>query len=376
MQIVAYLIATLIPLVVLFVIYKSDVFSVRTFRFVLLCFLWGTLALGAAYIFNSTLLRQGWITREQLVRYEAPIAEEILKALILFFMVRRPELTYFVDGAIYGFAVGIGFAVVENYTYLAGSNSALGLAIGRVISTNLIHATCSAILGIAFAQSRFQRGYRRSGMILFGLVTAVAFHLAFNNMVDRVSSGLLILFAAFLGIGGAFLIGLVMRIGLSHERDWIEEKLGMEDRVTVQEARVVQRFSEMSHLLAPLAERFGNEKAAKIEKFLTTQAQLGIKRKTLEKLADEKMRQSVGKQMAELQKQMDEARREVGAYAMLYLRSTIPAESSPIWSRLETLIQERAAARAASGGMNLWANLEQKTKKSATPPSVPPAGTG
>ena len=69
---------------------------------------------------------------------------------------RRPKFTYFVDGAIYGFAIGIGFAVFENYEYIAGSSAALNTAIGRVISTNLIHATASAIIGIAFGLARFQ----------------------------------------------------------------------------------------------------------------------------------------------------------------------------------------------------------------------------
>jgi len=77
------------------------------------------------------------------------------------------------------------------------------------------------------------------------------------------------------------------------------------------------------------------------------------------------MKKGVEQQMAELRTQMDQARRAVGAYSMLYLRHIFPEESSPLWGRLESLIKERAAARPVSGGANLWATLGQRTAKPA-----------
>ena len=68
----------------------------------------------------------------------------------------------------------------------------------------------------------------------------------------------------------------------------------------------------------------------------------------------------------DLRREMDNARRSVGAYCMLYLRHTIPEESSPLWGRLESAIQEKIAARPAGSGTNLWSSLSQRTASTST----------
>ena len=367
MQIIAILVASAIPLVFLFVIYGLDLYKTGEFRSVILCFIWGGIAFGGAYYINPAVgkyLHLDWNT--QVVRFSAPIVEEILKALILVYLVRRPNFTYFVDGAIYGFAAGIGFAVFENIQYITGApNQAIGTAVSRVLSTNLMHASASAMVGIALGLARFRRFSGRLALLIGGLVLAMGLHAFYNNFVTRVNTGMLLIFAAIIGFSAAGFIAYAMNRGLQEEKTWIEETLGAADRVTAGEAAVVHRLENVDDILAPLAKSFGEEKAAKIQKFLVTQARLGIMRKTLEKLTDEKMLKAVEKQMGELRKEMDVARRDVGSYAMLYLRHIFPAEASPLWGRLETLIQERAAARPATGGPNLWATLQKRAEKPA-----------
>ena len=59
-------------------------------------------------------------------------------------------------GAIYGFGVGIGFAVAENIFYLSNDAQGAGpmLAISRVLSTSLMHATASSLVGISLGGLR------------------------------------------------------------------------------------------------------------------------------------------------------------------------------------------------------------------------------
>jgi RsiW-degrading membrane proteinase PrsW (M82 family) len=362
MLIIALLIATAVPLIFLYVVNRLDLYKTGAFRYIVFCFIWGGLSFGGANFINPALADAGVVTWENMVRFAAPIVEEILKAIILIYLVRKTDFTYFVDGAIYGFSVGIGFAVVENYQYLIGSSAALDLAISRVISTNLMHATASALVGIALGLSRFQRFSGRALLLLVGWLSAMSVHVAFNNLVTRVSSGYLLLYAAISGFLGAILIVIAIRRGLSEEKAWIEETLGEADRVTTGEAAVVHRLGNLQEILSPLAERFGSEKADAIESFLLLQARLGILRKTLEKLADEKMKRNVETQMDEIRAEMDTARREVGTYCMLYLRNIFPEEASPLWNRLETLIPEQSK----SDGPSLWAALGERTAEAST----------
>lgn len=372
MAIASLLIATAVPLIFLYVLYTLDLYGTGAFRTVAICFLWGGIAFALAYVSNTAMYDAGLVTLQELQRYAAPVNEELLKALILIYLVRRPNFTYFVDGAIYGFAVGIGFAIFENYSYiLGGAGSDLGVAVGRVLSTNLMHATASALVGIALGFARFQRYSGRALILLGGLLAAMTLHVGFNNLVTRVSSGMLLVYAGIAGFAGVALITFAIKRGLAEEKAWIEETLGDADRVTAGEVAVVNRLADTHTILAPLADLFGQEKADQIERFLTLQARLGILRKTLEKLSDDKLRTGVEKQMDQIRTEMDDARRSVGTYCMLYLRNIFPEEASPLWGRLEAQIQERAA-KPASSGVSLWASLGQRTTEAIAPASLPP----
>ena len=51
-------------------------------------------------------------------RYVAPITEEIAKAAFIGLLIARGRVGFLVDAAVQGFAIGTGFALVENATYL------------------------------------------------------------------------------------------------------------------------------------------------------------------------------------------------------------------------------------------------------------------
>jgi RsiW-degrading membrane proteinase PrsW (M82 family) len=340
-MIVAGLIATAVPLIVLYIIYTLDFYKTGAFGLILGSFAWGIAAFGAAFYINTWMVNNvDWVTTLVFKRYTAPIIEEILKAIILVYLVRRPNFTYFVDGAIYGFAVGIGFAIIENYFYI-GTNSdvAVPVAISRVISTNLIHASASGMVGIAMGLARFQRFSGRAAILIVGLAVAMAVHLIFNNVVTRIESSLIVVIATVIGGVATGSIVLAIRRGLKEEKAWIEETLGMADRVTASEAAVVHQITDWNEILAPIAEIFPDQ-ISDIEDFLRLQARLGIMRKTLEKLTDEKMVANVRDQMTELREEMDEARRSVGYSAMIYVRTIFPEDDSPALEKLGELIAE------------------------------------
>ena len=127
---------------------------------------------------------------------------------------------------------------------------------------------------------------------------------------------------------------------------------------------MVQNIENRQDFLKPLAERYGKKEAEKVEKLIIIQARMGIQRKLLEKHTDERMKRSVEEQINKLRSEMETVRKELGTYAMLQLRHTIPEESSPLWGRLGELIQERASAPQA-GKTNLWDNLKTRQTQAA-----------
>jgi RsiW-degrading membrane proteinase PrsW (M82 family) len=292
-SVIALIIACLIPLLYLYLIRRADFYKTGNFRYVLLSVAWGLVAYELAVLVNTTLVDEGIVSRDQLIRFAAPAIEEILKGIIIFYLVSRADFRYFVDGAIYGFGAGIGFAIVENFEYVLGHpEAALMVAISRVSSTNLIHATGSAILGVALGHSRFDHSgsLRRWGALAVGLLLSIGLHTGFNNMA---SNGMLLAYAIASGLGAAAFIWYVIKQGLAEEKRWIEEKLPEFGRITHGEAAIVNQFEQVKKLLAPVAQHFGYQTADLCEEFLRKQAHLGILRKSAEKFKDnEPMRQA------------------------------------------------------------------------------------
>ncbi len=355
------IIATVLPLIVLSLIYRLDLYATGSFQMVLASFIWGGVAFGIAlFLANRLLFDWGWVNRQTLSRFVAPVTEEILKALFLIVLMRRAQFTYFVDGAIYGFAVGMGFAILENTLYLTTSSD-LSVAISRVMSTNLMHATATGMVGIALGLAQFHRFTGRFLWLLAGIGSAIGIHAGFNNLVTRVNGRFLLLYAALIGFLGLGFIVLIIKRGLAEQKGWIEETLGAADRVTAGETAVVNRLADVYDILTPLAAQFGPQKAQKIEDFLLLQARLGILRKTLDKIKDDKIRQGVETQINSLQQEMDTARRDVGPYCMVYLRNIFPEQNSPIWQQLEARISSRPKT---AGTINIWATLSKRTPPS------------
>jgi protease PrsW len=108
----------------------------------------------------------------------APLGEELAKGLGLGWVRHRilePE-----DGIVYGAAIGLGFAATENLLYgLAaldeGTLTDALVTIGfRIVSSTLLHAGSSALLGYGVALARLSGG--GAGRILPFYLLAVAQH--------------------------------------------------------------------------------------------------------------------------------------------------------------------------------------------------------
>src|SRR5258706_12857254 len=78
----------------------------------------GAIAAGASYVINAAVLDVVRIDLVDYSRYIAPIAEELAKALIIVALIYAHRIGFLVDAAIFGFAVGTGFAMIEYLYFL------------------------------------------------------------------------------------------------------------------------------------------------------------------------------------------------------------------------------------------------------------------
>ncbi len=117
-------------------------------------------------------------------RSGAPVLEEVAKSLYIAWLLRSNRVAFMVDTAIAGFAVGAGFAVIENLTYIPDI-SAAGLVASAVrgLGTAMMHGGSTAIFGTVSANWIEIRGSRSPLMFLPGLAMAMLVHVIYNQPV-------------------------------------------------------------------------------------------------------------------------------------------------------------------------------------------------
>jgi protease PrsW len=142
----------------------------------------GAFVAGASYLANAWLIERLDADLGPYSRYVAPIVEELLKAAVVGVLVRTHRVGFLVDGAILGFAVGAGFAVVENLYYQQlVQDSGLGTWIVRGFGTAIMHGGATAIYTIS-TLALIEQVRPRLCAFVPGFVTAVILHSAFNHM--------------------------------------------------------------------------------------------------------------------------------------------------------------------------------------------------
>ena len=106
----------------------------------------GGLTAWAALHLNGLLIGALSLELREYSRYVAPLMEETLKAMVIVSLFRSSRIGFLVDAAIMGFAVGTGFALVENLFYLQNLGSAnMAVWLVRGFGTAIMHGGVAAM---------------------------------------------------------------------------------------------------------------------------------------------------------------------------------------------------------------------------------------
>ena len=160
-----------------------DSYKLVKLRVVIAIVVAGVAVAYACYVLNGYALGVLAMDFTRFSRYVAPWIEELGKALVIVALVRANRIGFLVDAAIAGFAVGTGFALVENlyYQYLV-PDAGLGTWIVRGFGTAIMHGGTTAIFAV-MSLSIAERA-RKASFVAFvpGFVLAVLLHSAFNHL--------------------------------------------------------------------------------------------------------------------------------------------------------------------------------------------------
>jgi RsiW-degrading membrane proteinase PrsW (M82 family) len=159
-----------------------DSYKLIPMRWILGTILLGCVAALLSYPINVAGLKLLDIGFLNFTRYVAPFIEEFLKGLVVYLLMRRNRIGFLVDAAIFGFAVGAGFAIFENLFYLrALPDTQLGTWIVRGFGTAIMHGGATAIFSLVSHTLIGQHPTRGRLTLLPGFLIAVVVHSIFNH---------------------------------------------------------------------------------------------------------------------------------------------------------------------------------------------------
>lgn len=275
-EFVPRLIAGFLPvLIFLSVLIYLDSYKLVSLRWVTLAIALGGVAAVVSFTANGLLLSRLAMDFTTYARYVSPVVEELAKALVLIWFIRSQRTGFLVDACISGFAVGTGFALLENAHYLRSlPDTHLVVWIIRGLGTAVMHGGTTAIFAIASQLLAELKSPKQVLIFVPGLCAAVVLHSLFNHLFF---SPLFSTVAVLL----IFPLLVVFAFEKSEEslRNWLE--VGFDADTELLELMNSGRLSEskVGKYLQSLREKFSGEVVVDLLCYLRIHLELSLRAK-------------------------------------------------------------------------------------------------
>jgi RsiW-degrading membrane proteinase PrsW (M82 family) len=198
-----------------------DSFKLVPMRMVAGALVAGAAAAAVCYGFNSFIFAHFPGHEETYAHFGAPVVEEMAKAVYWVVLIATARVAFMVDSAICGFAIGAGFALLENISYLQVlEGRSLMLWLLRGLGTAVMHggvAAIGALIPVYLSESRQWRG---AGRFVPGLLVAMMLHSLFNQGVLSPASSTVAVIVAL-----PLIFGVVFYFSEQSLRRWMTGKL-------------------------------------------------------------------------------------------------------------------------------------------------------
>jgi RsiW-degrading membrane proteinase PrsW (M82 family) len=304
-----------------------DSFKLLSLRTVLVAMAIGAVAAGASYFLNTLLLDLVRLDFVAYSRYVSPWLEESLKAVTLVYLIRTRRIGMLVDAAIYGFAIGSGFALVENLYYLASRPDAhVAVEVIRGFGTAIMHGGATAIFAIVSVALAEKRPEALVTVFLPGLLAAATLHSGFNHLLAKpVLATLAILLVL------PPLMHFVFQRSEKSLRDWLDADLDSD--IELLELINSTEFSQ-SHVgtyLQSLREKFRGEVVADMLCYMRLHVELALRAKGVLLMRETGFAAPIDEETREKLAEMQYLERSIGRTGRIAMRPVLPMTSKDLW---------------------------------------------
>ncbi len=316
--------------VVLFLVglVQLDGYKLLRLRMVLAMVAAGGLAAGASYLVNNYAYAHFSGDFTAYSRYMSPWIEEFLKAVLLVFLMRTRRVGLPVDAGIAGFAIGTGFALIENLYYLASRpDTALPVQVIRGFGTAIMHGGTATVLAMISTTLYEERPHGGPHLLLPGFLAAVALHTGFNHLLVRPALATLAILVVL-----PLVIYLVFRYSERSLRDWLDTDLDSNVQLLESINRGTFLDSNSGRYLQALRDRFRGEDLADMLCCLRLHAELALRAKGVLLLRESGMDElPLDQETRDKLAELTHLKRAIGRAGVLALRPLMMATGKDIW---------------------------------------------
>lgn len=314
-------------LIFLFVLLYMDSYKLVRLRAVLWIIAAGALTVIPAYFSNGYLQGLLQIDFRSLSLYVAPLTEESLKALVVVALFRMNRIGFLVDSAIMGFAVGAGFAFIENLDYLRTAGDAhVAVWIVRGFGTAIMHGGVTAIFAI-MSQALTERHMNINPLrYIPGLLVAAALHSVFNHF------GLppLQMTLCFLLVLPPMLY-FVFRKSATHLHEWLELDYDADVRLLNQINSGEFAESKLGQFLSDFRDKFDGPVVVDMLCYLRLYTELALRAKGVLMMRENGLDVSVGERTREKFTEMEFLEGSIGKTGVLAMRPFLHMTRKDLW---------------------------------------------
>jgi RsiW-degrading membrane proteinase PrsW (M82 family) len=276
MALLANLTIAVVPvLVFLGVLVLMDSFKLARPGAIALAMSWGMAAAVLSVVIQTALATV--VAESALNRLVAPALEEAAKSIVIAYLILRRRIGFPVDAAQLGFAVGTGFAVVENLEYLRVlSDAGFVLWLVRGLGTAMLHGAATAVFAMLAQTAAERHRDRRVLMFAPGWIAAFAIHLAFNLVpVSPLATTAMLLIVLPL-----IVLSVFHRSELA-TREWIGAGLDLDLMLHETFSSEALAYTKFGTYLRELRERFPGHVVADMLCLLRVELELSIQAKAV-----------------------------------------------------------------------------------------------
>ena len=318
----------LLPVIIfLVVLVWMDSYKLVRFGTVLAVITVGGLLAWVAMYLNGWLLGLLGMELQSYSRYVAPLVEEGLKALVIIYLFRSSRIGFLVDAAIMGFAVGAGFALVENFYYLQIHGSAhMAVWVVRGFGTAIMHGGVAALFAI-ISQTLTERQMKINPLYyLPGFAVAVLLHSVFNHfLVAPVlqAVGTLILLPPLLHV--------VFQRSARAMHEWLELDFDADARLIAMITSGEFTESKIGRFLDDLRSKFEGPVVVDMLCYLRVYTELAIRAKAALMARENGIELPVGERTREKFEELHFLEKSIGKTGCLAMKPFLLMERKDLW---------------------------------------------